>query len=230
MKTNESPRLDDLKGWSKLEHREQQVVRNETKAVAEALDNEKESKLEAGKHLIELRKILQPHGMFLAHIAANFRYDDRPMGRATAYRYMDYYTETSKKLSKPVLEIVMRRGYRPEQMKLLEDNPPPKTSDPVVIRKHLDKLERRPREVKEVPESSHHSPDTYLKEVINFAANRYDRLPRNARTRTAWVTSLIGMLLTRFGWGTAQTFEPMAIPDKFKSAPRGRPKLMKNVA
>lgn len=208
--------LGDLKGWSKLEHHEQQVVREETKAVTEARRNEDESRLEVGKHLIELRKILEPHGMFLAHIKSSFGFS-----RATAYRYMDEYTDASKKLSKPVLEIVMRRGYRPEQMKLLQDNPPPKTSDPVVIRKHLDKIERMPREVK--PEPIHHSADTYLKECLNFVSNRYDKLPRNSRTRTAWVVSLIGMLMTKFGWGSGQTFEPMAIPDMLKTF-RGRPK------
>lgn len=213
-----TPRLDGLKGWNKLEHHEQQVVREETKAVMEARRTEEESVLEVGKHLTELRKILEPKGMFLAHIATHFE-----MSRATAYRYMDRYTTASKKIPKPVLEIVMRRGYRPEQMKLLEDNPAPKTSDPVTIRKHLDKIERMPREVKPEPPITQHSPDTFLKECINFVTNRYEKLPRNSRTRTAWVISLIGMLMTKFGWGSAQTFEPMAIPDMLKTV-RGRPR------
>jgi hypothetical protein len=216
LESNPSVNLDTTKGWNKLKESEQKVVRDETKALTEALNLKTESELEVGRHLTELRKILEPKRMFISHLDTNFG-----MSRATAYRYMELYTVTKKKLPKPVLEVAMRRGYRPVQLKIIENNPPPKTSDPIVIGKYLDKIERMPREVK--PEATPHNPDTLLKECINFASSRFDKLPRNSKTRIAWVRSLIGMLMTKFGLGTEQPFEPLAIPDTFRHS-RGRPK------
>lgn len=215
MKTTEDRtiHLDDLKGWGRLEKSKQQAVRNATAATKAALTSEADSKLEVGRNLNEVRKLL-PRSMFLAWMKANFG-----MSRATGYRYMNHYTATSKKLPKPVLEIVMRRAYRPEQIKRIEENPP-KTDDPVKIGRHLDKLETTPREVKSMPAPN---PDTSLKECVNFVASRFQRLSGNTTTKIGWLRALVGMLMTKFGLGTEQRFEPLAIPDGFKSI-RGRRK------
>lgn len=210
--------LDDLKGWSKLEQHEQQVVSTATHEVIAALHNETMSQLEQGRQLVVIRKILEPHGMFLAHVKSNFGWS-----RATAYRRIDEFEKASRRLKKPVLEVAMRRGYKTSQLRIVEDNPPP-SDNPIEIGRHLDKLERTPRELKQ-PDPVRHNPDASLKECINFAWNRYDKLPHNGKTRAAWVRSLMGMLMTKFGFGTGQTFEPMAIPEAFRAVPRGRPRI-----
>jgi hypothetical protein len=206
--------FEGLKGWEKLDQKTQKIAIEETYAVIGALASEAESRLEAGKHLIELRKAL-PKNMFLACMKVNFH-----MSQATAYRYINHYESTSKKLPKPVLDVVMRRAYRPAQIKRIEDNPPPKTSDPIKIGRYLDKLEKTPIEMR--PEVVA-NPDTSLRECVNFVTSRYARLPNNSRTRLAWVRSLVGMLMTKFGLQSEQRFEPMAIPEGFK-VHRGRPK------
>lgn len=210
--------LDDLNGWSNLEHHEQQLVTTATHEAIAALHNESTSQLEQGKQLAIIRKILEPHKMFLSHIRANFG-----MSRATAYRRIDEYEKASRRLKKPVLEVAMRRGYKTSQLRIVEDNPPP-SDNPVEIGRHLDKLERTPREVKPQPEPVRINQDVILKECINFAWSRYEKLPHNGKTRAAWVRSLMGMLMTKFGFGAGQTFEPMAIPDAFRAVPRGRPR------
>jgi hypothetical protein len=207
--------LNGMKGWDKLDDKTKKTANEQAHAVISALRGEAESKLEAGKHLTELRKAI-PKNMFLACLRETFH-----MSRATAYRYMENYASTSKKLPKPILEAAMRRGYKPVLLKMMENNPPPKTEDPVKIRKYLDKIEKTPRPVE--TEAIKWDSDVLLKEVVNFANSRFEKLPRNTRTRTAWVRSLIGMLMTKFGLGTEQAFDPIAIPEGFRSV-RGRPK------
>lgn len=212
--TNAIAHLDDLRGWSKLEKNNQRIVREATAAVIEARRQEEESKLEIGKNLMEVRDILKPKNMWIAYLKESFE-----MSQASAYRYIEEYVAARRKLPKPVLEIVMRRAYRPAQIKRIEDNPPPKTHDPIKIGRYLDRLERTPMEVVE-PEIVY-NPDTILRECVNFISNRFERLPRNMRTKIARV--LIGMMMTKFGFGAVQSFEPEAIPETFKAV-RGRPK------
>lgn len=207
-------RLDDLKGWSELGQLEKQLVREETQNLADALYNESQSRLIIGEHLIKLRKVLLPKHMFLIHLSLLFK-----MSRATAYRYIKEYEEAKKKLPKPVLEMAKRKGIKAIHIKRVEHHPPaPKTKDPVKIEKYIDSL----KSATSHPEVIHTS-DTLLKECVNFVSSRFDKLPHNGKTRTAWVRSLIGMLMTKFGMGTEQPFGPMAIPDNFRST-RGRPK------
>jgi len=208
--------LEGLKGWEKLDGKTQKAAVEASRSILESLKNENESRMEAGKHFIELRKLL-PKGMFLSSLRETFH-----MSRATAYRYMDGYESAAKKLPKPVMDVVMRRAYRRAQIKRIEENPPPAkvTKDPIQIGKYLDNLEKTPIEIKDdTPANT----DTLLRECVNFVSSRYARLPNNSRTRSTWVRSLVGMLMTKFGIGTEQSFEPMAIPDKFRVV-RGRPK------
>jgi hypothetical protein len=207
-------KLESLKGWDKLDEKTQQTALEEAGYVLQWIQNENHSRAEVGKHFIELRKLL-PKGMFLAALRDTFH-----MSRATAYRYIEMYESISKKLPKPVLDVVLRRAYRPSQIKRIEDNPPPKTSDAIRIGRYLDKLEKTPVEVKQEPQAD---TDMLLRECINFVTSRYSRLPNNSRARAAWVRSLVGMLMTKFGIGAEQRFEPMAIPEKFRVV-RGRPK------
>ena len=67
-------------------------------------------------------------------------------------------------------------------------------------------------------------PETLLKEVYRFAHTRYKRLPSNSKTRAGWVRNLCGLLLADLGVGSAQSINPIAVPEEFK-VQRGRPAL-----
>lgn len=212
---NNVTRLDDLRGWSKLEKSKQQIVRHANQAALEAFHQEKESRLEVGKNLLEIREILKPRNMWIAYLKECF-----DMSQASGYRYIEEYVEARKQLPKPVLEIVARRAYRPAQIKRIVENfhhQKPMT-DPIKIGRYLDKLERTPAPVVE-PEIVY-NPDTILRECVNFISNRFERLPRSMRTKIARV--FIGMIMTKFGFGAVQSFEPEAIPETFRAV-RGRP-------
>lgn len=196
--------------WSKLEPHDQDRVRQETLKLEEARGLESKSKLGQGEHLSKLQSILLPKKMFLSYIKEVFG-----MSRATAYRYIELYAVAQSKLPSPVLDMAIQSGTR-INAQILKDNPPPKTEDRSKIQEYLSNL--RPMRV-EVAKS----PDVLLKECVNFVSTRWGQLPSNHKARTAFVQSLVGMLLGKFGIANTQSFSPMAVPENFKSQ-RGRKK------
>lgn len=204
--------LDDLRGWEKLNKKDQKNVWDRTLTVLEALHAEAQSKTHIGQQLMEIRKILTPLRMWISYLDSNFGWSV-----ATAYRYIEFYEQHSRKIPKPVLEAAMRRGFKSYQMEQLAVIPPPATDNQLAIGRHLDKVETMPREVKAIVLDG----DAFLKESVNYVGARFDKLP-TAKARISWVRSLFGMLLTRFGFGAIQSFEPLAIPEEFRLS-RGRP-------
>lgn len=204
--------LDDLRGWETLTKKNRKEIWDRTLTVLEALHGEQTSKIQIGQQLSEVRKILVLRRMWIAYLSKNFR-----MSNATAYRYINAYEKPLKQLPPVVLSIAMRRGYRPQQMERIIAHPPPKTDNQIVIGRHLDKLEMMPREVREEVIDT----DLFLKESVNYVGARFDKI-LTAKHRVVWVRALFGMLLTRFGFGASQSFDPMAIPHEFR-LPKGRP-------
>jgi hypothetical protein len=189
-------------GWSKLEPNEQTTINTESSKLAEALHQEARSCLAQGEHLFNLRSVLEPKKMFITFLDEIFA-----MSRATAYRRIDLYLAATKKMPANVLEMAIQKGTKITP-KLLESNPPPKTTDPVEISTYLStfKTTRVP-----VDKSS----ETILKECVNFVSTRLALLPSHHKTRAAFMRTLVGMLLTRFGVSAAQSFSPVAIPSDF---------------
>jgi len=201
---------ETFQGWSKLEPNEQASVKTESTALREAQHLESQSKLAIGEHLTKLREILEPKRMFLSFLTEVF-----DMSRATAYRYMNLYSLAQQALTPPVLEMAIQRSTRitPEMLKA---NPAPVTTDRSKIAEYLSSLKPIRVEVAK-------SPETLLKECVNFVSSRWDQLPQHQRTRQTFINSLVGMLLNRFGVASEKSFAPIAIPESFKGA-RGRPR------
>lgn len=217
MRTTKAEKLIDLQtfqGLGKLEPNEQDKVRQEAKLLAEAMKTEVMSKLSIGEHLSELRKILEPKRVFVSFLKQWATEYALPMSKATAYRYIELFTTAHSKMPKPVLEMALQRGTKINAA-VLAQNPPPKTEDKSKIQEYLDNLKTDRVEV--IP-----GPDTLLKECVNFVGTRWEKLPNNHKSRTAFMRSLIGMLMARFGVASELSFAPMAIPESFR-AKRGRP-------
>lgn len=206
-----------FQGLSKLEPNEQDKVRQEDRLLANSMKTEAVSKLSIGEHLTNLRKILEPKHIFVAFLKQWSSEYALPMSRATAYRYMDMYDTAYSALPGPILERAIQKGTK-MGAEILAFHPPPQTEDPTEIEKYLDGLKQNRVEV--VP-----GPDLLLRECVNFVGTRWAKLPGDHTSRTAFMQSLVGMLMAKFGVASEQTFHPMAIPESFR-AQRGRPRLV----
>lgn len=212
-KTN---RIEEFAGWENLEPKEQQTVRLESETIAEALLMENQSRVAIGESLGAVRSILQPKHMWIAFLKEKFH-----MSRATAYRYIEEYEAVSKALPKKMMSIAKERGLKIRPQSLVR-NPPPVTADTEEIVHYLERLER-PTVVNPPREQDS---DMLLKECVNFVRSRFSRLPNNQRAKTAFIRSLIGMMLSTFGISSEVSYGPVAVPDHFKAV-RGRPRLAK---
>lgn len=210
-KTNQE--LEAFVGWSKLQPKEQQLIKKETEAVTEALAQEGQSKISIGESLSAIRGVLQPKHMWVAFLDQRFH-----MSRATAYRYIEEYERVAKALPRKVLSIARERGFKIKAGAVAQ-NPPPVTTDVGAIIHYLERLER-PVVVNPVKTED---TDMLLKECVNFVRTRFQRLPNNQRTKATFITSLIGMMLSTFGISSQVAYSPMAVPSHFKPNPIGRP-------
>lgn len=206
---------ETFQGWSKLEPNEQSKLTVETQALDRAADASEMSILEVGEHLDNISNVLSPKRQFNKWLLWWLKSRKRAKSRSWAYQAMQSYQALKSSTPKPLLEIAKQRGAKITPQ-LLISNPPPATTDKTKLAEYLDTLKPVRVEVAK-------SPDTILKECINFVGTRWAQLPNNHKTRTAFMRSLIGMLLAKFGVASAQSFEPMAIPETFKVV-RGRPK------
>jgi hypothetical protein len=201
---------ETFQGWGKLEPSEQEAVKKETQSLDDSRRMESVSKLQVGEHLSKLQKVLEPKRLFISFLDEVFG-----MSRATAYRYMEMYQTAKGHMPAPVLEIAIERGSKIDP-EILKKSTPPQTTDRTAIQKYLETL----RPVRATSEAK--TPDLLLKECFNFVASRWAMLPNNMKTRTAFMRSLFGMLLAKFGVATPQSFVPEAAPQTFHKK-RGRP-------
>lgn len=222
--TNESITAADLRtisGWEQLKAADENTVLVRTEATANALKSEGQSRLEAGKNLLEVREILLPLKIWVSYLRTAFHMSER-----TGYRYIQEYEDTAKTFqSAPkVLDIAMARGYkavaRPE---LVRRNPPPKTEDMQKIVQYLDTLEESPPEPRSNGNGDSFSLEDRLKICFRMVASHYDKL-LGKRDRTTFARTLLSLELTKFGMGSADV-RPAAVPEEYTS--RGRPREKK---
>lgn len=223
--------FSSLAWWEKLNTGEQNVVLQEGRKLAAAMLQHGNSRLSIGEHLTNLQNILEPHNLF-GKFLRNFHFSKR-----TAYRYIAGFKHAKARLSENVLKAAMVRGvniigeseirplgiYTDAVAKL----PPPKDATEIQANTWLDQIERVRKEDKSASAQLYAMPvpqdaGTLLKECYRFVSLRYKRLPTNSKTRSAFVRSLVGMLLSELGVNGQQTFAPTAVPEDFK-AQRGRP-------
>lgn len=218
--------LSKEKWWGKLEASEQRSVLLETQALTEELVKHEMSRLGMGKHLKNLRSVLEPKKIFVKYVKS--RYGDQ-FSIATAYRWIEIYENTEDKVPDVVLSTAIAHGYdviSTGMMEKMKTIPQPKTQDRVKIVHYLEKVkaaqkasETEERSVTAFPE---YDLEVMKKELINFAGLRYDRLPQAPKVRQKWATEVIGMLLSRFNM-KATEFNPIEVPEGFRVV-RGRPK------
>jgi hypothetical protein len=213
-KTTDALALDRLGGWDSLDPSEQQTVIQNSIAVLKARQAEGQSVYEIGRHLITLREILYPRKMWTEFLRFTFR-----MSVATGFRYIKYTKTMDKKLSPPIIDVVIEMGYS-IPLKALEASRPPKTEDKDQIVRYLDRLSARPARTTSIEVT----PDFALKNLLNEVILTVNKLPPNGRTRQAFLTRFIGMVLAQHGYSQETTFSPVEFPDEFRVF-RGRPRL-----
>lgn len=223
-------RIDDLARLAELSEEEQATIRREGKALARAMVNYGFSKLEIGKRLINLRTVLEPHGLFV-RLLQTLHFTPR-----TAYRYMYGFQNASKILPEAVLEEAMARGYRmigespntpvgvyTEAVKQL---PPPKNPSPEAARKYLDSVERlRRQHARTGRQKPVEDPEYVIDECFRSFDSRLKRIAEDEKTRTEFLRVLVGMQMFAAGVSKPMTFKPVEVPESLRVRP-GRPRII----
>lgn len=221
-----------LGGWQNLNTDEQNTVVRETEEMAEAVVREGFSKLEIGKHLSEVRKVLEPHGIFVDYLKEIPQINWR-----TAYRYMSTWENVQESLPEHALKFLLARGvnivgYSKDEplgayTEPLAKLPPPKSQSSEVLNKWVDDLmdmtakQKHKRKKLAMNGEDESDPEILLKESVRFSVRNFRKLPRNHKSRTAWMQKLVGMLLNELGVANPMSFSPIAVPEDFRT---GRPK------
>lgn len=225
--------LTGLKWWAKLTAPEQTAVIEETQGLADALVETHDGMLRVGERLTKLQAILEPHSLFTRHIG-HFH-----LSKRTAYRYISRYKNAAS-LPEPILKLAMARNLAiggDNEMKpygtftdAVRKLPPPRNPTQEQAATWLTQVEQVAKETRQsnadavgatLPEPT--DPQTAMKEAFRFVSNRFNQLPANNRTRSNWIKSLVGMLLTQLGVSAPQQFVPQAVPEDFAIG-RGRPR------
>lgn len=195
-----------LEGLESLSTEEHVAVSRALVSLLESLKSLAVARLAVGEHLYTIQQVLEPRRIFTKFLNAQTH-----LSRATAYRYIDLYVAAAENLPTPVMDVVMQRGVDTINLKRVEKNPPPKTSNVVKINEWVDSIQKP-----ETREPSASSPETLKRECYNFVHARFQRLPSTGKARAAWMTHLMGMMLTELGVSSPQTIEPQAIPAWFR--------------
>jgi hypothetical protein len=217
-----------LPWWDKLTAHEQSNVIAEGQKLAQSMLTYGQARLQVGEHLAALQGILEPHNLF-GKFLKTFRFSVR-----TAYRYIAGYKNASARLPQAVLTAAMARGVnivgdseeKPLGVytKAAEALPPPTNPNPVQAETWLTQLEVVRKQNRETPtEMPAGDPEVLKREVVRFASLRFERLPQHKRTREAWAKQVVGLLMTKFGISTPQSFTPLPVPEEYQ-VHRGRPR------
>lgn len=211
-----------IKGWDKLDHKAQTMLMTETTALKGAAEGFFRSGLSVGEHLTKVKEILEPRRMFSRYLRSyNFN-------RARAYTLVENYKLATSRYSETTVRIAAERNIKinSEAFTIVaKQYPEPKNADERQRAAWLVKTKElvARREANEIPRHNSGDPEHLLRVTYRYASLRFKKLPKNSKTRRAWVEGLIGMMLTDLGVGSALTFEPRAIPDDFRAVV-GRPK------
>lgn len=201
------------------------ALEREDRALREDVDRYGKSKLGIGEHLSKIQQLLKEDRAFLRFVRNQSLFSQR-----SAYRYIAGY-ESAKTLPASVLSEVMATGMnmlgdekRPfgvytEAIKAL---PPPKTTDAVKVRDYLEKVKEL-RSTLRAEKAESEKPEELLREAFRAVNSRFQRLPKNHKTKQRFVERLVGMIMTDLGVSSPQRYEPIAIPAGYKVV-RGRPR------
>lgn len=230
--------LSALPGWSELDPKTQAMLETETQALGAALSNVVTSRLDAGEHLAKVQAELEPRRMFgkymkLCNLKRSWVYNQIQASRNA---------KESGLLPEMVLRVAAARnipmlGIDPKAplgvyTSIVKRNPPPRTEDAHKLNLWLDEVEdlRKRRERNEVPKSQQEDPEVLLKSCYRFINVRMRKLPRNGKSRRAWVDRLFGHVLADLGISGDVSFSPHAAPQDFKPVVGRPPKVIESSA
>lgn len=215
--------LETLPGWDSLISEDQKAIRNEDRLLTEDLYELGKRRLSLGKRLLNIQVIMRKKRIWTAYIKA------RGWSQATAYRAITLYQEANTILPAPYMQVALMRGTDKINARLVKAFPPPKSSDPQVITKYLEKISKKEKGHPEEPDTNAVA-EMYKREVVNFIRSRASRLPStmSKREKSQWWNDIRGMTLTLQGISNPLTIEAEAIPEGYVR-PRGRPRFSKNV-
>lgn len=218
--------------WKMLTEEEKKVGERESQELARAIFHEGASKLEQGRHLVELRKILEPYRCFVRHLK------QFSLSMKTAYRYMSAYENARKRFPEPVLQAVLARGIdmvgeSPEQpygkyTPVIKALPVPKTSDKYRIDEWANEVEKKYkayrsdlRNDRPVSYDSAHPPtDAIVKQAFRLVRMRFRRIPPAQRKKA--LQDLFGYLTAELSV-TGFHVSPEQAPDEYRRGP-GKPR------
>lgn len=217
--------LSELPGWSKLDTKVQTMLETETQALGAALSSVVTSRLDAGEHLSKVQAELEPRRMFGKYL--------KLVNLKRSWAYNQIYASKNAKNSGLLPELALRvaaarnipmLGIDPKQplgvyTSIVKRNPPPRTEDAHKMHLWLDEVEelRKRRERNEVPHAKpSDDPEVLLKACYRFINVRMRKLPRNSKSRRAWIDKLFGYVLADLGVSSDVSFSPQARPQDFE--------------
>lgn len=242
-------RFQQLKFWGKLSDKEQQIVKDETTQLVQAMMIHGGSKLAMGEHFLKLREVLEPKRCFQKHLKAVTK-----MPLRTALRYITAYQNASTQLPLPVLKAVMAYNLnmlgdsedRPlgKYTEAVEILPPPNTSDPERINKWITDVEdiRMKRssllDQKDATGKKKHvdmmarptgDPNKLLRSAYRAFDSLFRRLSNHdGRVKAKFVHKLAAFMAADLGVANLKV-DAEAVPAGFKAV-RGRPRHDKKKA
>lgn len=216
--------LSALPGWSDLDQKTQTMLETETQALNSAMSNIVMSRLSAGEHLTRVQAELAPRRLFFKYLQLVNLKRSWANNQIQAARN----AKESGLLPELALRVAAARnmpmlGIDPKQplgvyTSIVKRNPAPRTEDTHKLNLWLDEVEelRKRRERNEVPRSHQEDPEVLLKACYRFINVRMRKLPRNSKTRRAFVDKLFGYVLADLGVSSDISFSPQARPQDFE--------------
>jgi hypothetical protein len=222
--------LAELPGWAEIDPKIQNMLEAEAQALHVDLGNIVTSRLDAGYRLSRIQAELAPRRVFNKFLQlANLK-------RSWANNQMQAAKNAKESglLPELALKVAASRnmpmlGIDPKQplgvyTSIVKRNPAPRTEDTHKLNLWLDEIEelRKRRERNEVPKSQQEDPEVLLKMCYRFINVRMRKLPRNSKSRRAFIDKLFGYVLADLGVSSDVSFSPQARPQDFEPVV-GRP-------
>jgi hypothetical protein len=238
-------RFQALPFWEKLNTNQKANLQEEGTNLAAAMMMHGASGLAIGEHLFNVNQMLKPINGAWSRFVKDWQFKNE----RTAYRYVQRYKNAKNHLPQNVLKAAMGRnisiygdkeerplGAYTEAVKIL---PPPRNPDIEAANRYLDQLEETRKmnndaqkkfgnkdgevRVLAAPATSKNK-EMWTMHVYRMFRSRFRRLPssKTSDARTAFVKTVIGMILTEAGV-SGGNFGAIAIPEEFR-AERGRPR------
>jgi len=194
--------FEKLKGWDSLAQSEKAAIKKEHTALTDGMERLGKAWIEVGERLKALRDVLEPHGMFDSYLKLS------PFGlsRSTAYRRIRVAEKARRYLKPDLFRFALLSGLDKVNVETIKIVPPPKSSDPKVMREYLRTVSGHPKVAFDA--------EVMKKECVNFIRTRWEKLPAEwaGRKKSDWMRSLCGMAMNVAGVSGEQKIEVEAIP------------------